>query len=165
MIEIFVLMHFISTSKIDISKLKQVYECVRLQREQEKAASTDFYTVSGLSEAQLKKRLEGTYLWDMALVLHDIEQRKGINFKAIYAIGALESGYGKCLSNSYNYFGITGKGGYRAFNSKKESLQYLAKLLNNELYKGKSIDDIARIYCPPNADKWAKDVKWLMKNI
>lgn len=128
-------------------------------------ASESFYEISNMSENEIYRQVKDTYLSDMAYTLYMIEQNEKINYKAIYAIGALESGYGKCLSNSYNYFGITGKHGYRAFDSKQEALYYLAQLLNHEIYKGKSIDDIARIYCPPNADKWAKDVKWLMKNI
>lgn len=127
--------------------------------------TTDIYTISGMSKDAIANAVKGTYMHDMADTLYIAEQENGINFRAIYAIGALESGYGRYLSNTCNYFGIKGMGGYRAFKSKQHAILYLAELLNCELYKGKSIEQVARIYCPPDADKWARDVKWIMGEI
>lgn len=152
-------------SKQEENKLQPCGQVQNLKHEKDNKTA-DFYQISGLSQNSIKDKLKGGFLEDSADILYKIEQEKGINFRAIYAIGALESGYGKYASGNYNYFGISdGKGGYRDFDSKKQALIYLADLLSGKLYKGKSIDDISKIYCPPNSDKWAKDIKYLMMEI
>lgn len=124
------------------------------------------FIISGASVAEIAQAIDRTYLDGIAETLYICENEYGVNFRFIYAIGAMESGRGKYLSNSYNYFGLTnGRGKYTAFNSKEHSVLYLAGLLSSDLYRDKTINDIAKIYCPPNASKWAKDVSYLMDEI
>lgn len=128
--------------------------------------STDVYTISNLNAYLINEKLKDTFLKDTGDMMYFIEQTQGINFRAIYAISALESGRGKYLSSSNNYCGIKNKQGdsYRSFESKEKCLLYLANLLNHNMYKDKSLDLIGKIYCPTDYS-WAIKVKQIMMEI
>lgn len=128
--------------------------------------SFDVYTISGMSKELMSNKLKGTYLYDSADILYDIEQSYGVNFRAIYSIGALESGYGKYTANINNLFGIkdTKTNRYKAFKTKSESLYFLADILSSKFYKGRSLESINKDYCPNNLN-WHKDVKSIMNTI
>lgn len=87
----------------------------------------------------------------------------GIDYKLIKAIAVIESGW---KHNSYmartrnNIFGLMGK----SFDSVDECIHYWCKLYNKR-YKGMSIDEMAKIYCPPNSEKWAEKVKDIMRRL
>ena len=93
----------------------------------------------------------------------DIAEDYGIDCKLIKAIAVIESGW---KHNSYmartknNIFGLMGK----SFKSVDECIHYWCKLYNKR-YKGMSIDEMAKIYCPPNAAKWAEEVKDIMRRL
>jgi hypothetical protein len=59
-----------------------------------------------------------------------------------------------------NIFGLMGK----SFKSVDECIHYWCKLYNKR-YKGMSIDEMAKIYCPPNSEKWAEKVKSIMRRL
>ena len=128
--------------------------------------TTKVYEISNLNADIINQKLKNTYLSECGDILYDIEQNYGINFRFIYAVGALESGHGKKCINVNNYFGIKSKNniGYRAFESKGECLYFLAKLMNMDLYKNKDIDVIGSIYCPTDST-WASKVKNIMLEV
>ncbi|EHL19805.1 hypothetical protein HMPREF9628_01321 [Peptoanaerobacter stomatis] len=128
--------------------------------------STDVYTISNLNDKEINKKLAGTFLEGTGKMMYMIEREKGINFRAVYAIAALESGKGKECITENNYCGIKNKEniGYREFDSREECLIYLSDLLNADIYKNKNLDDIGKIYCPPD-ETWADQVKELMGEI
>lgn len=92
-----------------------------------------------------------------------IAEDYGIDYKLIKAIAVIESGW---KHNSYmartknNIFGLMGK----SFKSVDGCIHYWCKLYNKR-YKGMSIDEMAKIYCPPNAAKWAEKVKDIMRRL
>lgn len=126
------------------------------------------FVISGLSSDGINEKLKGTFLEGTGDFFYKVEQKYGVNFRFIYGIGSLESGYGKYLSGKYNYFGLTQGGqynGYQNFKSQEEVILYMGRLLSSKTYKDKSIESIAKIYCPPNYTKWAMDVKSIMDEI
>ena len=128
--------------------------------------STDVYQISNLNDKEINKRLKGTFLEGTGEMMYKIETEKGINFRAVYAIAALESGKGKQTSGRNNYCGIKNKdySGYRDFESREECLIFLAGILNSKFYRGRSLEAIAPDYCPTD-DEWAKQVKQIMGEI
>lgn len=128
--------------------------------------STDVYLISNLNDKEINKKLKGTFLEGTGKMMYQIEMEKGINFRAVYAIAALESGKGKELSGKNNYCGIKNKdySGYRDFDSREECLIFLAGILNSKFYRGRSLEAIAPDYCPTD-DEWAKQVKQIMGEI
>ena len=128
--------------------------------------STDVYQISNLNDKEINKRLKGTFLSGTGKMMYQIEMEKGINFRAVYAIAALESGKGKELSGKNNYCGIKNKdySSYRDFDSREECLFFLANLLNSKFYRGRTLDSIGADYCPTD-DEWAKQVKEIMREI
>ena len=128
--------------------------------------STDVYQISNLNDKEINKRLKGTFLEGTGKMMYQIEMEKGINFRAVYAIAALESGKGKQTSGRNNYCGIKNKdySGYRDFESREECLIFLADLLDSKFYRGRSLEAIAPDYCPTD-NKWAIKVKKIMKEV
>lgn len=92
-----------------------------------------------------------------------IAEDYGIDYKLIKAIAVIESGW---KHNSYmartknNIFGLMGK----SFKSVDECIHYWCRLYNKR-YKGMTIDEMAKIYCPPNSEKWAAKVKDIMRRL
>ena len=128
--------------------------------------STDVYQISNLNDKEINKRLKGTFLSGTGKMMYKIEMEKGINFRAVYAIAALESGKGKQTSGRNNYCGIKNKdySGYRDFDSREECLIFLANLLGSKYYRGRTLDSINIDYCPTD-DEWAYKVKKIMREI
>lgn len=96
----------------------------------------------------------------------DMEQKYGVSAAFAKAVAIQESGW--FTSNGYknknNPFGITSKGKLKRFDSVDESIDYFGSLLSSDKYKGMSIEEIGKEYCP-NDDKWARDVKKIMRRI
>ena len=128
--------------------------------------STDVYQISNLNDKEINKRLKGTFLSGTGKMMYQIEMEKGINFRAVYAIAALESGKGKELSGKNNYCGIKNKdySGYRDFSGRDECLMFLADLLNSKFYRGRTLESINIDYCPTDYE-WAYKVKKIMKEV
>ena len=128
--------------------------------------STDVYQISNLNDKEINKRLKGTFLEGTGKMMYQIEMEKGINFRAVYAIAALESGKGTELAGKNNYCGIKNKdySGYRDFYSREECLIFLADLLDSKFYRGRSLEAIAPDYCPTD-NEWAIKVKKIMKEV
>lgn len=96
----------------------------------------------------------------------EMEQKYGVSATFAKAVAIQESGW--FTSNGYknknNPFGITSKGKLKRFDSVDESIDYFGSLLSSDKYKGMSIEEIGKIYCP-NDDKWARDVKKIMRRM
>lgn len=93
----------------------------------------------------------------------DIAKDYDIDYKLIKAIAVIESGWkhdSHMARTKNNIFGLMDK----SFESVDECIHYWCKLYNKR-YKGMSIDEMARIYCPPNAAKWAEKVKSIMRRL
>lgn len=93
----------------------------------------------------------------------DIAEDYDIDCKLIKAIAVIESGWkhnSRMARTKNNIFGLMGK----SFDSVDECIHYWCRLYNKR-YKGMSIDEMAKIYCPPNAKKWAAKVKDIMRRI
>ena len=128
--------------------------------------STDVYQISNLNDKEINKRLKGTFLEGTGKMMYQIEMEKGINFRAVYAIAALESGKGKQTSGINNYCGIKNKdySGYRDFDGRDECLIFLADLLGSKFYRGRTLESIGLDYCPTD-NEWAKQVKEIMGEV
>ena len=128
--------------------------------------SFDVYQISNLNDKEINKRLKGTFLEGTGEMMYKIEMEKGINFRAVYAIAALESGKGKQTSGRNNYCGIKNKDyrGYRDFSGRDECLIFLADLLNSKFYRGRTLESINIDYCPTDYE-WAYKVKKIMREI
>ena len=128
--------------------------------------STDVYKISKLNDKEINKRLAGTFLEGTGKMMYKIEMEKGINFRAVYAIAALESGKGTELAGKNNYCGIKNKdyNGYRDFSGRDECLMFLANLLGSKFYRGRTLESIGTDYCPTD-DEWAIKVKKIMKEV
>ena len=96
----------------------------------------------------------------------EMKQKYGVSATFAKAVAIQESGW--FTSNGYknknNPFGITSKGKLKRFDSVDESIDYFGSLLSSDKYKGMSIEEIGKVYCP-NDDKWARDVRWIMRRI
>lgn len=96
----------------------------------------------------------------------EMEQKYGVSATFAKAVAIQESGW--FTSNGYknknNPFGIMSKGKLKRFDSVDESIDYFGDLLSSDKYKEMSIDEIGKIYCP-NDNKWARDVKRIMRRI
>lgn len=93
----------------------------------------------------------------------DIAKDYNIDYKLIKAIAVIESGWkhnSHMARTKNNIFGLMGK----SFKSVDECIHYWCRLYNKR-YKGMSIDEMAKIYCPPNAEKWAEKVKDIMRRL
>ncbi len=128
--------------------------------------SIDVYKISNLNDKEINKRLKRTFLEGTGKMMYQIEMEKGINFRAVYAIAALESGKGTELAGKNNYCGIKNKSysGYRDFDSREECLIFLADLLGSKFYRGRTLESIGTDYCPTDPT-WAKQVKEIMGEI
>lgn len=96
----------------------------------------------------------------------EMEQKYVVSASFAKAVAIQESGW--FTSNGYknknNPFGITSKGKLKRFDSVDESIDYFGNLLSSEQYKGKSIEEIGKVYCPTDKD-WARDVRWIMRRV
>ena len=147
-------------------------EAARLAAEAEAAAlaaampqpvySTDPFTITNLSVEQFNKILSGTGLEGQGEAYFKVEQEYGVNGMFAIGVAFLESGYGKYKANTNNYYGMRSGSGYMSFSSPAENILYFGKLMNKNLYKGKSMSQIAKIYCPPNHSKWVSSVTSIM---
>ncbi|EJU20353.1 mannosyl-glycoprotein endo-beta-N-acetylglucosaminidase [Peptoanaerobacter stomatis] len=128
--------------------------------------SDDVYSISNLNDKEINKKLAGTFLEGTGKMMYMIESEKGINFRAVYAIAALESGKGKFTSGGNNYCGIKNEEytGYREFDSRDECLIFLADILSSKFYRGRTLESIGIDYCPTD-DMWASKIKELMGEI
>ena len=119
----------------------------------------------GLSVAAFDKMLEGTALAGQGQAFYDLEQNYNVN--GVFALGVAntESTLGKnCYG--FNPFGmLSSPGKLIRFSSWTNAVQYFGKLMQKNWYSGKSIEGIAKTYCPPTYSSWANSVRSTMKSM
>lgn len=118
----------------------------------------DPFTKVELSLEDINKILQSSSLKDCGQYFYNMQETYNVNVVYAIAVAYLESGRGKYPCGSYNYFGMIGKN----YSSKEEGINAFGKLMNNKLYKGKSIDQIAPIYCNSS---WAGKIKNMMNDV
>lgn len=78
------------------------------------------------------------------------------------AVAVVESGWNhdsRMSRTQNNIFGMYGK----SFKSVNEGIHYWCRMIKTKYPK--DIDAIARKYCPPNSEKWARKVKGIMRRL
>ena len=115
---------------------------------------------SNLSVDQLYKILEGTKVQKYAQDFYDMEQTYGVNSLFCLSVSIVESGGGAKNANVNNFFGFRGGRGWMAFSTPRAGIFYFGELMNKKLYYGKSIEQIATIYCN---SAWGPAVKKVMQ--
>lgn len=90
-----------------------------------------------------------------------IEDTYNINGLFALSVASLESGWGQRHPNN-NLFGFGSGSIY--FESDGESINYFGRLIRESYIDIglTNIESISRKYCPPNSNKWTKDVYWFM---
>lgn len=111
---------------------------------------------SNLTVDQLNRILSGTGLSGYGQSFYTMEQTYSVNALFCIAVGAHESANFYKTANRNNYFGFRGNRGWMNFSSPDACIMYFGQLMNNKLYYGKTIEQIAVIYCDAN---WTKHVK------
>lgn len=138
----------------------------RTYEEANKAVFTYYpFQKSNLSVGQLNKILAKTGLAGHGQSFYNMEQTYGVNALFAIAVGAHESANFYKTANYNNYFGFRGNRGWMSFSSPDACIMYFGQLMNTRLYRGKTIEQIAPIYCDASwaryirghmSEKWAK---------
>lgn len=120
----------------------------------------------GLTEEELASRL----LYELPQYAGDFlaaEEKHGVNACFLAAIASLESGHGRYCFKPNNIFGWSGK----SFESVPECIDYVAeKLATNYLdpegkyYRGGTIADIGKVYCP-GREEWVTKVTGIYEKL
>ena len=102
----------------------------------------------------------------LAKFIVDVSYLYGIDPYFLVAIAGTESTFCKFTPDlSYNCFGWgIHSGKVLRFNSYAEGIETVARGLNTERYREKSIEEIAQIYCA-KPEKWASSVRWFIYEI
>lgn len=129
---------------------------------QEETLTYDAFAQSNIDADGFDAMLEGTPLEGYGHAFAEIEEEYGVNGLFALSVCNLESSLGKYCANTNNFFGFTASYGFMSFDTPEAGIRYFGKLISSDWYAGKTIDQIAKIYCPPNP-KWASDVRWLME--
>lgn len=116
------------------------------------------FTKIELNLDDINKILAGTHLANYGQYFMNMQETYGVNVVYAMAVAYLESGAGKITCGSYNYFGMIGKN----YSSPEEGINAFGKLMNNKMYYGKTIEQIAPIYCNSS---WAGKIKSMMDSL
>lgn len=116
------------------------------------------YYVTGVTVDELNMLLEGTRLEGSGEYFKRLEDEYGVNAVLAVSVGRLESQLGstEIALNYNNAFGFRTDRGWLHFNTLEDSVLYFGKLMQHERYYGKSLEEIAVIYCPN--DIWCDKV-------
>lgn len=124
------------------------------------------YSYSGYSLDYIKNKISKQYPDILPIVEQawNIEQEYGINLRFTLGVACHETGLGKYLSNTNNYFGLR-KSQFMAFNSPSDSVNTFAEtIINLSKTYGNTLIELKPIYCP-NGDSWTNEVVYFIKNI
>ena len=120
----------------------------------------DLFQPSGLSAQAFDKLLEGSPLAGHGCDVLEMERTYRVNGVFALAVAMTESGLGQSglAKTKNNYFGMLGQ----SFASPREGILAFGELMCRDLYHGRSLSSIAKIYCPPTSKEWAGSVSSLM---
>ena len=133
-----------------------------LAMEAEKNLTYNVYQKTNLSVEEFNKVLEKTGLAGQGESFKALEDTYGVNGIFAIAVSIAEAGWDGRQANTNNFYGMKGSNGYLKFSSAKENILYFGEMITKSTYKGKTLQTIAKIYCPPRYKKWHSDVLWLM---
>ena len=120
----------------------------------------EVFTRSNLTVEHISTMLSGLKIQAYAQDFYDMEHEYNINALYALSVATLESGGGAKTANKNNFFGFRGTRGWMSFSTPREGIFYFGKLMNNNLYYGKTMEQIGVIYCDRN---WAPHVKRIMQ--
>lgn len=172
-IEIEASLNLIETMKKQEEEAKKQLELKEQQRLEEikkiedskKRLIYDVYSKTNLSAEDFNILLSKTSLAGMGASFKYIEDKENINGLFAIAVATQESSCGKYNANKNNFWGRRSSGsGWMSWSTADESIKSFGKYMNNKMYYGKSIEDIAKTYCPPTHSDWAYKVKLHMRN-
>lgn len=148
----------------EANESKQQIEQVLEQKKAElnkRVFSFDVFTKTNLSADDFNKLLAGTPLAGHGQDFYDMEQAWSVNGLFALSVGRTESSLGSSnlARNKNNYFGMKGC----SFSSPHDGIMYFGELMNKPIYRGKSIESIAKIYCPPTHSHWAAQNRSFMQ--
>jgi len=135
----------------------------RLLAESQARLTFNPFEKSNLTVEQYNNILRGTGLEGAGVSFYTMEQKYNVNGMFAVSVAFLESGLGRHKANTNNFFGMRGNNGWMAFDSVDANIQYFGKLMNSNLYKGKGILQIGKVYCPGTYEDWASKVTSIMK--
>lgn len=120
----------------------------------------DLFRPTNLSVAAFDYLLKGSKLEGCGEYFQELENTYGVNGLFAMAVAKVESGLGrsKLAVNKNNYYGMIGN----SFATPQEGVLAFGKLMNKPLYHDKSLEAIARTYCPPTYKQWASSVVAIM---
>lgn len=124
------------------------------------AYSYELFKPTNLSVEAFDHLLEGSALAGHGKEFRELEELYGVNGLFAMAVAKVESGLGrsKLAVNKNNYYGMLGN----SFATPREGILAFGRLMNKKAYYGKSLDAIAKTYCPPTAAAWSDAVTDLM---
>lgn len=127
----------------------------------QKTFSYDVFTKTNLSADDYNKLLAGSSLAGHGQDFYDMEQTYGVNGLFALSVARTESGLGSSVmaKTKNNFFGMIGC----KFSSSRSCILYFGELMNKSIYKGKSIEQIAAVYCPPTHSQWAEQNRSFMR--
>lgn len=118
----------------------------------------DPFKKSNLSADKLDQMLYNTGLQGQGQAFYNMEQQYNVNALFAVAVACHESADGYKKANTNNFFGMKGNNGWMSFNSPYDNIMFFGKLMNTNMYYGKTINGIAKIYCMPPGH-WVECVK------
>lgn len=87
-----------------------------------------------------------------------------LDYRLLPAISGVESTFGqKYIVGSYNAYGWGG--GLIYFKSWPDGISQISAALTQKPYRGVTPEILAATYCPPNATRWAYNVRYFMEQI
>lgn len=125
--------------------------------------SYDVYAKSNLSASDYEIILNGTPLAGHGQDFYDMEQKWGVNGLFALSVAQGESSMGAngiMATQRNNFFGIQN----HSFSTARDGILFFGELLNDPIYKGKDIDKVAYIYCPPTWQEWADQKRIIMQS-
>lgn len=124
--------------------------------------SYDPFTITNLSSGAFDYLLEGTDMEGLGEAFVEMEQEYGVNALFALAVAKTESGLGnsKMAVRQNNFFGMIGC----SYDTQYDGVIGFAELMQKGWYKDKTIDQIARTYCPPTASHWAAQNRSFMQD-
>lgn len=120
-----------------------------------------FY-ITHFTTADYNKILKGTHLAGYGHYFKKIEDKYKVNGLFAISVATQESGLGRSelAKNNNNFYGIKrGEDAWAKFDSKEDGILYFGELMNKSRYRGKTIRQIAPIYCN---SEWGERVSSIM---
>lgn len=152
---------FYNEAKESVTKLKTALDIKKANIPP--VFSYEIYTKSNLSPSDYEVILKGTPLAGHGQDFYDMEQTWGVNGLFALSVAQGESSMGAngiMATKRNNFFGIQN----HSFSTARDGILFFGELLNDPLYKGKDIEKVASIYCPPTWQEWASQKRIIMQS-